>query len=73
MNLTASPIQMQLPIFVTAYKQNNNKDVKKLREYTANVCRDLRGVYGEIRVRGFQIYRVCMLPTIPAIFFKEKQ
>ena len=24
--------------------------------YTANVCRDLRGVYREIGVRGFQIY-----------------
>jgi hypothetical protein len=41
--------------------------------YTANVCRDLRGVYREIRVQGFQICRVCMLPTIPAIFLKEKQ
>ena len=28
--------------------------------YTANVCRDLRGVYREIRVRGFQIYGDCM-------------
>ena len=38
-----------------------------LGNYTANVCRDLRGVYREIRVRGFQIYGDCMLPTIPVI------
>jgi hypothetical protein len=25
--------------------------------YTANVCRDLRGLYGEMSLRGFQIYR----------------
>ena len=35
--------------------------------YTANVYRDLRGVCREIRVRGFQIYGDCMLPTIPVI------
>ena len=29
--------------------------------YTANVCRDLRGFYGEIRVQGFQICRVYVL------------
>ena len=28
--------------------------------YTANVCRDLWGVYREIGVRGFQIYGDCM-------------
>ena len=39
-----------------------------LHTYTANVYRDLRGVYGEIRMRGFQIYRDCMLPTIRVIF-----
>ena len=38
-----------------------------LHTYLANVYRDLRGVYGEIRMRGFQIYRDCMLPTIPVI------
>ena len=41
-------------------------------KHTANVCRDLRGVYREIRVQGFQIYRDCRLPTIPAIFFSGK-
>jgi hypothetical protein len=35
--------------------------------YTANVYRDLRVVYREIRVRGFQIYGDCMLTTIPVI------
>ena len=34
--------------------------------YTANLYRGLQGVYGEIRVRGFQIYGDCMLLTIPA-------
>ena len=41
--------------------------------YTANVYRGLRGFYGEIRVRGFQIYGDCMLPAFPAIFLKQKQ
>ena len=32
-----------------------------------NVYRYFRVLYREIRVRGFQIYGDCMLPTIPAI------
>ena len=36
-----------------------------LGPYTANVCRDLRGVCREISVRGFQIYGDSLLPTIP--------
>jgi hypothetical protein len=41
-------------------------NVTELRSsYTANVYRDLRVLYKEIRVRGFQIYGDCMLPTIP--------
>ena len=36
--------------------------------YTANVYRELWGVYGEIRVQGFQIYKDCMLTAIPVIF-----
>ena len=36
---------------------------------TANVHRGLQGLYGEIGVRGFQIYGDCMLPAFPAIFF----
>ena len=40
---------------------------RELAGCTANVCRDLRGVYREIRVRGFQIYGDCMQPTIPVI------
>ena len=35
--------------------------------YTANVCRDLQGLYREIGVLGFQIYGDCMLPVIPVI------
>ena len=38
-----------------------------MKNYTANVYRDLQDVYGEIRVRGFQIYGDCMLPTIPVV------
>ena len=46
----------------------NCKEMRKnVSFYTANVCRDLRGVYREIRVRGFQIYGDCMLPTIPVV------
>jgi len=36
--------------------------------YNTNVYRELRGVYGEIRVQEFQIYGDCMLPAIPVIF-----
>ena len=38
-----------------------------VNNHTANVYRDLRVVYREIRVRGFQIYGDCMLPTIPVV------
>ena len=41
---------------------NNRLDV-----HTANVYRDLRILYMEIRVWGFQIYGDCMLPTIPVV------
>ena len=51
-----------LHYFMVNAKINHNSDL-----HTANVCRDLRGVYREIRVRGFQIYGDCMLPTIPVI------
>ena len=40
---------------------------KERKEYTANVYRDLRVLYREIRVQGFQLYGDCMLSTIPAI------
>ena len=38
-----------------------------LMQYTANVYRDLQGVYREIRVPGFQIYGDCPLPKIHVI------
>ena len=38
-----------------------------MKNYTANVYRDLQGLYGEIGVQGFQLYGDCMLPTIPVI------
>ena len=34
---------------------------------TANVYRDLQGLYREIRVQGFQIYGDCMFLAIPVI------
>ena len=36
--------------------------------YTANVCRDLQGLYGEIGLRGFQIYGDCMNTRNPCNF-----
>ena len=39
-----------------------------MKNYTANVYSDLQGLYGEIGVRGFQIYWDCMLPAITVIF-----
>ena len=36
--------------------------------YTANVCRDLQGLCGEIGVRGFQIYGDCMYTRNPCNF-----
>ena len=41
----------------TIYTQINFfKEFFKFSLYTANVCRDLQGLCGEIGVRGFQIY-----------------
>ena len=37
--------------------------------YTANVCRDLRGVYREIRVRGFQ--RIRQVTEMEVLFFAK--
>ena len=36
-------------------------------KYTANVSRDLQGLCGEIRVRGFQIYGDCMYTGGPRL------
>ena len=36
--------------------------------YTANVYRELQGLYGEIRVQGFQIYGDCMYTRNPCNF-----
>ena len=44
------------------------KVAKNILSYPANVYRELQGVYREIGVQGFQIYRDCMLPAIPVIF-----
>ena len=38
-------------------------------QYTANVYRGLQGLYGEIRVRGFQIYGDCMYTRNPWNFW----
>ena len=42
-------------------------NILNLPLYTANVYRDLRVVYSEINVQGFQIYGDCMSATIPVI------
>ena len=39
--------------------------------YTANVCRDLQGLCGEIGVRGFQIYEDCMYTRNPCNFWSK--
>ena len=39
-----------------------------IENYTANVYRDLQGLCGEIRVRGFQIYGDCMYTRNPCNF-----
>lgn len=64
------------PIFVGSVHNFGKSDddiIHWKNTYTANVYRGLRGFYGEIRVRGFQIYGDCMLPAFPAIFLKQKQ
>ena len=37
------------------------------KEYTANVCRELQGLCGEIGVRGFQIYGDCMYSNVRSV------
>ena len=49
------------------YRDFNKSINNRFDMHTANVYRDLRVLYREIRVRGFQIYGDCMLPTIPVI------
>ena len=46
-------------------KKMKKKTGNKNGMYTANVYRDLRVLYREIRMRGFQIYGDYILPTIP--------
>ena len=41
--------------------------------HTANVYRDLQGLYGVIGVQGFQIYGIACIPTIPVIFEVNKK
>ena len=41
--------------------------------YTANVCRDLQGLCGEIGVRGFQIYGDCMYTRNPCNFWSKSK
>ena len=50
------------------YRDFNKSINNRLDVHTANVYRDLRIPYREIRVRRFLIYGDCMLPTIPVIF-----
>ena len=39
-----------------------------LRTYTANVCRDLQGLCGEIGVQDFKFTGIACIPAIPVIF-----
>ena len=39
-----------------------------VQSYTANVCRELQGLYREIGVQGFQIYGDCMYTRNPCNF-----
>ena len=41
--------------------------------YTANVCRDLQGLCGEIGVRGFQIYGDCMYTRNTCNFWSKSK
>ena len=41
------------------------------KPYTANVCRDLQWLCGEIGVRGFQIYGDCMYTHNPCNFWSK--
>ena len=45
-----------------------NTLLKKVYIYTANVCRELQGLYREIGVQGFQIYGDCMYNCNPCNF-----
>ena len=39
-----------------------------LRTYTANVCRDLQGLCGEIKCGDFKFTGIACIPAIPVIF-----
>ena len=45
-----------------------SKNDKRTRRYTANVCRELQGLYREIGAQGFQIYGDCMHTRNPCNF-----
>ena len=48
------------------------KTISRYVDITANVCRDLQGLYREMSVRGFQIYRDYRQPAMPVKNFREK-
>ena len=54
--------------FVFTFVVVNKLKCPILVRYTANVCKDLQGLCGEIRVRGFQIYGDCMYTRNPCNF-----
>jgi tRNA(Arg) A34 adenosine deaminase TadA len=47
---------------------NSLAKLHKIQHCTANVCRDLQGLYREIGERGFQIYEDCMFTCNPCNF-----
>ena len=55
-------------VFLLQLKRDKRELISPKRSYTANVCRDLQGLCGEIGVRGFQIYGDCMYTRNPGNF-----
>ena len=72
--------QINYDLLLLSYMLSNNVKVRLMKllyfnvlyvitsTYTANVYRRLQGLYGEIRVRGFQIYGDCMNTRNPCNF-----
>ena len=48
--------------------ETTSKITNEQKDYTANVCRDLQGLCGDIGVPGFQIYGDACIPAIPVSF-----
>ena len=58
---------------LSSFGMSNTYTHPKRVHCTANVCRDLQGLCGEIRVRGFQIYGECMYTRNPCNFWSKSK